>query len=251
MFLARFLVPLVPLVLMLAADTLGQFEAGRRGRVRAAWILLVLLQLWPIARLEELHASQRFYEQRWIAIGKELAARAPPWKLATSPIGAIGWYSRLPIVDLLGITNDALRQVEPDLAITLKGHQRHDARWVLAQQPDAIVLGNGVSPRGEKSLEVNAWERELYLDPQFQAEYEAQLLPIPGSRSLIYFQRRTGNAPAGSTSRSRSRSISRRTSRTAASTSCASCRASSRRTRRTSGATTSPGGSWIRRPSMP
>jgi hypothetical protein len=189
MFLARFFVPLLPLVLLLAADALAAFELTQRSRVRAAWIALVLLQLWPVVRLGELRESQRFYEQRWIAIGKELAAHAPFWTLATSPIGAIGWYSHLPIVDMLGITNDALRHVEPDLAITLKGHQRHDARWVLDQQPDAIVLGNGISPRGERSLDVNAWEKELYLDARFQTGYQARLLPIPGQTSLVYFQR--------------------------------------------------------------
>jgi hypothetical protein len=190
MFLARFLVPLVPLVLLLCADALARFEVGHRMHVRAAWLAILALQLWPIVRLTELRASQRFYEQRWIAIGKELAAKKHFRSLATSPIGAIGWYSQLPIVDMLGITNGALRHVEPDLAITLKGHQRHDAHWVLEQEPEAIVLGNGISPRGERSIDINAWEKELYLDPRFQSEYEARLLPIPEQTSLLYFQRR-------------------------------------------------------------
>ncbi len=195
MFLARFLVPLLPLVLMLAADVLSRFEAQSRVRVRLAWIAIVLLQVWPIVRLRELQESQRFYEQRWIAIGKELALRMPACKLATSPIGAIGWYSHLPIVDMLGITNSALRDKQPDLAITLKGHQRHDEDWLLAQKPDAIVLGNGISSRGEGKLDVNAWEKPLFLDPRFQAGYEARLLPIPGQPSLVYFRRRVGANP--------------------------------------------------------
>ena len=190
MFLARFLVPLVPLVLLLAADVLGELEATRIVRVRLAWVVLLLLQLWPLVRLRELQESQQFYEQRWIAIGKQFAEHGPRGKLATSPIGAIGWYSKLPIVDMLGITNDGLRHVEADLSIDLKGHQRHDANWVLAQEPETIVLGNGISSRGEGKLDVNAWEKELYLDPRFQAGYEARLLPIPGQSSLVYFQRR-------------------------------------------------------------
>ena len=197
MFLARFLVPLVPLTLLLAADALGEFEATQRLRVRLVWCALVLLQLWPLARLTEFRESQQYYEQRWAAIGTQLAARAPAtYKLASSPIGAIGWYSRLPIVDMLGITNTGLRDVPPDLAITLKGHQRHSAQWVLAQQPDGIVLGNGISPRGERSIDINAWERELYEDARFQADYEVRLLPIPGQTSLVYFQRRAGQALA-------------------------------------------------------
>ncbi|MBK7644045.1 MAG: hypothetical protein IPJ19_13505 [Planctomycetes bacterium] len=193
MFLARFLVPILPLVLMLCADALARFEAGARRRVRLLWIAILLLQLWPIARLGELRDSQRFYEQRWIAIGRALAEHAPRgWKLATSPIGAIGWYSKLEMVDMLGLTNRALRDVPPDLSIELKGHQRHDAHWVLGERPDGIILGNGISPRGEKSLDVNAWEKELYLDPRFQSDYEPRLLPIPGQLSLLYFQLRSG-----------------------------------------------------------
>lgn len=198
MYLARFFVPILPLVLMLCMDALGELGAARPARVRAGGALLVLLGLWPLVRLDEFAASHAFYEGRWSAIGEELRKRAPAgFKLASSPVGAIGWHSRVAMVDMLGITNAALRDMAPDPSIELKGHQRSNADWVLAQQPDAIVLGNGELDAEQRSISINGWERALYLHPRFAAEYELCGIPIGSSYPLPYFQRRGGKTLPG------------------------------------------------------
>ena len=60
--------------------------------------------------------ENRFFERHWLAVGDALAARAPAdAAVALSPVGAIGWRSRLSIVDALGLTHDAFARIVPDL----------------------------------------------------------------------------------------------------------------------------------------
>ncbi|MBK7878303.1 MAG: hypothetical protein IPJ77_21820 [Planctomycetes bacterium] len=195
---ARFVVPVLPLLLVLACDAIAELLAHRVVLARAALLVLVAFGAWPCLELAELQGRHRFYEERWIAIGKELGARFPAdTRVATAPIGAIGFHSRLPIVDLLGLTNAAVRRAEPDLSITMKGHHRYDADWALAQEPDLVLLGNGVLLPGQRTLQVSAWERTLVQHPRFAAEYEQLVLPIPGSYDLFLFRRRAsaGRSP--------------------------------------------------------
>lgn len=195
--LARFLVPVLPLLLVLASEAVDGLLVAPRAITYGALAVLVLVGAWPCANVAEYRGRHAFFEERWIAIGKELAARFPPTtRVATAPIGAIGFHSRLPIVDLLGLTNDAIRRAEPDLSITMKGHHRYDADWTLAQEPDLVLLGNGVLLPGERTLQISAWEHTLVQHPRFASEYERFVLPIPGSYELFLFRRRAGT-PGG------------------------------------------------------
>jgi hypothetical protein len=209
MYLARFLVPIVPLAITLTGDVLERVATRWSDRpvvARSTWVgcaALIAIAAWPWARLDELRASHAFYEERWIAIGRELARRAPPEaKLATAPVGAIGFESDLSIVDLLGRTSASLRDAPPDLRITLKGHHRYDAERVIAEAPDLVVLGNGILPGGERRLVVSAWEESLFLHPRFRSEWEARTIDVAGSYPLLYFHRRGGLDLAGSVSAS-------------------------------------------------
>jgi len=198
MELARFAVPVLPLLWMLVGEVLV---------ARAALLLtgaLALALLWPWARRAELHELHAFDERRWIAIGQALGPNVVPepphtgFAIATAPVGAIGYFSQRRIVDLLGVTQRGLERVEPDLAITMKGHHRYDAEHVLRQRPEVVILGNGVLPGGERRLVVSAWERTLFQHPDFQRDYAARTLEIPGSYVLLYFQRRDSTPLRGS-----------------------------------------------------
>jgi hypothetical protein len=136
-------------------------------------------------------------------LGRDLGQRlAPGSRVALAPIGAFGFYSQLPIVDLLGLTNDAIARAEPDLAITMKGHHRYDADWVLAQRPEVVILGNGQLARGESGrpqLVISAWERTLAAHPDFQRDYVPMRVEIEGSYPLIFYLRRDAAVPRGAT----------------------------------------------------
>lgn len=195
----RFFMPTLPLLLLGACE--GLDRAPRALRTAVVTLLALgpaYLQLdWTDDGRTQRRGAHRFFEERWAELGRAFRVAVPPdTRVGISPVGAFGWTSRLPLVDLLGLTHDALLERAPDLETHAKGHHRSDAEWALAQRPEVFVLGNGVlQPDGE--LAINPWERELFQHPRFQAEYEAALVPVPGSDPLPCFLRRGWPRPAG------------------------------------------------------
>jgi hypothetical protein len=199
--LARFFVPILPIALLAACE--GALALAGSSTKLAAASLVAALAFEQIAQRERasLLETQELSEVRWAAIGREVARRVPPGtRVAIAPIGAFGYESRLPVIDLLGLTNREIAAAAPDPAITVKGHHRHDGAWVLAQRPEMIVLGNGwlaEDGSGVPTLTANPWERSIVEDAAFAREYEALVLDVEGSYPLIVHWRRDRERPIG------------------------------------------------------
>lgn len=189
--LARFFVPTLPLAITLAALWMSRYTA-----TVAIYSGLLLCLLWthvtPLVPesywghnrlyLSTLH---QFQEERWASLGRAFGDRVPPdSSVCLSPIGAFGWESDLTIIDVLGLTNGDLRDVEPDLRIPMKGHQRYSADHTLARKPDYIIPGNGVRDPRTGRMAVNPWERDLFAHPEFAAQYTQEVWEIPGGEPL-------------------------------------------------------------------
>ena len=196
----RFFVPLLPLAFLLACEGfLTLFGTSRAACAGGLAVALALLQVPQLDRAFLLETHQHA-EPRWGAIGREVARRVPPsTKVAISPIGAFGYESRLYVVDMLGLTNTEVAKAPPDVGMPLKGHQRSDAEWVLAQRPELVVLGETYVPPdgGAPTMVVNHWERSLLEHPRFLEEYEPLRLEVTGSYPLIAYWRRGVPPPAG------------------------------------------------------
>ncbi len=195
--LARFFVPTLPLATALAAVWMVHSRA-----TIAIYAGLLLCFLWTHATplvpeaywghnrlyLATLH---EFQEERWATLGRVFAERVPPdSSVCLSPIGAFGWESNLAVVDVLGLTNGDLRDVEPDLSIPMKGHQRYSAEFTLARRPDYVIPGNGVRDPRTGRMAVNPWERDLFAHPEFAAQYAQEVWEIPGGEALDVWVRR-------------------------------------------------------------
>jgi hypothetical protein len=201
MELGRFFVPALPVAAVLGCAGFARLCSRPRLRLGAFCVLALALQAPQVRERPALAVRHAAFEQRWLRIGGELRRRcAPGTSVALAPIGAFGWASDLEIVDLLGLTNDAIWRVEPDLAIVDKGHHRHDADWVLAQAPDLVVLANAWMPVGADgvpTMVISAWERDLWEHPDFQAGYLPMALDLEGDQPLIFHLRRGSAPPAG------------------------------------------------------
>jgi hypothetical protein len=81
-----------------------------------------------------------------------LRARGEPVALvATGAIGSFGFYSQLPILDILGLVDATIARTEPppgDERFALPGHQRSNPDYVFSRQPDYILIGR----RGKQRL---------------------------------------------------------------------------------------------------
>ncbi len=196
MVYSRFLVPFVGVG---AVGAVGVVAGLGRGRLRvlpavAAAGLVVALPGAGLAARPQAVFEQRFFEQHWLRMGAAFGELAPPGSaVGVSPIGAFGWASRLPVVDILGLTHAAFLEQPPDLGgVKVKGHHRHDGGWVLDQAPDYLILGNGVIQPQTGTLDANPWEADILADPRFHRMYRPLSLVLEeggGEAVVPYFAR--------------------------------------------------------------
>jgi hypothetical protein len=147
---SRLWVPLVPGLSALSLAALGALPA-RLGRVCPPVLglgLALTAALIASGRaaighaIPPQHASPRVAQ--WAATGLWLRVHYPGQLVATVPIGAIGYYSGLPVLDLVGLTEPAIARggsSVPEGALTKAwiGHERHDTAHVLGRAPGVIV----------------------------------------------------------------------------------------------------------------
>jgi len=139
----------LPLVPMLTALALVGVHDGLKARLRFAAAVPMIVALVVGGRATITHAippqgaSSRIVE--WAAVGAYLRAHYPHGTLvATVPIGAIGYYSGLPILDLVGLTDATIARAGRGVPSELLqkrwiGHERHDLEYVLEREPAVIV----------------------------------------------------------------------------------------------------------------
>ncbi len=194
--LGRFFVPTLPLLYLTGFLGLRELLRARPHVLLPVCALFVLALQWPQLQRFDIRERYAFQEERWKQIGLSLRDRVDEdQRIALSPIGAIGFHSGLHVVDILGLTSDAVWRADPDLTIDLKGHHRYDADWVLSQEPDLCILGNGVLAPGSRTLQLGSWERTLFTHPEFTANYEPFTIPIHESYPLIVYKRRGSPMP--------------------------------------------------------
>ncbi|HEY4055738.1 MAG TPA: hypothetical protein VGM39_03990 [Kofleriaceae bacterium] len=143
---SRLWFPLVPMLSALALVGVGQV-AVRLARARFVPVAVLALAVIVRARVAHTippqHTSPRVLE--WAAVGTYLRAHYPKDALvATVPIGAIGYYSKLPILDLVGLTEPAIARAgrsvpEGSLTRLWIGHERNNTEYVLSRAPRVIV----------------------------------------------------------------------------------------------------------------
>jgi len=152
----RFLVPLAPLLFALGAKGLHEawsslaphIAVGRRRPLGTALLLGCFGVVAVAAPDPALGRTQHGFDWTLASarLGQRLAATLPPSTVVALPhIGAVGYYSRLPVLDLLGlIDRDLARRPRGRTAGALSGfndigHECFDIAWSLARRPAVIV----------------------------------------------------------------------------------------------------------------
>ena len=163
----RYLTPVVPCLAALGSvGVAAWWQRGRFGRATVAGYvaLTLVINFVGVGLLNMKEVRQVFGgDSRWHGIaaerkgdadGEQLAAfrtrllhqRGEPIKsVATGGIGALGFYSGLPIVDILGVIDPVVARtpVQDSDRFSLPGHQRSNADYVFSREPDYILIGNG------------------------------------------------------------------------------------------------------------
>jgi len=207
----RFIVPLLAPLFILT----GVGASALAGRLKALWRPLellafaALLTLVPLSRLMERDVQYRLYDSQtrfevptWTFIGTWLKNNVPPGTtLATIPIGAVSYYSGLPMIDMMGLTDSHIaKRPVASLGAGWAGHEKSDGPYVLSRRPDILLLGNIFVSRAPLSGTGNfpphydpstyARERDLVSDPRFASEYRYAALPLGNGLFLHVFVRK-------------------------------------------------------------
>ncbi|MBK8482745.1 MAG: hypothetical protein IPL40_16535 [Proteobacteria bacterium] len=215
---SRLAVPLVPVLSLLAvvgavgcsqrlvARVPATYGTVTQGSVVAALLAGLLLIGLGNNHRRALPLSHGFDNvRRWTRVGQYLARNHRGKTLATVPIGAIGYFSKLPVIDLVGLTEPAIakagRSVPPELLTRdWIAHERHNTEWVLRRRPDLIITTKWRAEPWRDLSEARAgfladWLllREIKSsrsDKAGQAPYDLLDAPIAPDIHWLMFQRR-------------------------------------------------------------
>jgi len=213
---ARFVVPLLPLMFILG--TLGLSELTRRMGPGSRTLFLAVLfvaaaigfnpdsSLAVLPRghsLPQANSSHFKYMDDplpgFIAMGNALRASAAPGQtIATVPIGAIGYFSGMRVLDMVGLTDSHIAHESLDIkyaASWYPGHDKGDGLYVLAQRPDYIQLVYRLTSQPLPGIDEVGREfksaAELWAAPEFHELYEFAPLRVEGGWYFNLYRLRT------------------------------------------------------------
>jgi hypothetical protein len=205
----RFMVPLLAPMFTLAG--LGLFALNRRLQhsdvaaicLMAAGVGLAAWSFHPRRDISYLMVEEQKSDVAvWSRVGRWLKANVPPTTVvATVPIGAVAFYSGLPTIDMMGLTDRHIARVPVmQLGKGWAGHEKHDGAYVLSREPDMLLLGNiHVSREPQTTISriyssmapaVMIREYDIVSNPTFQRNYHHRSYPLGDGTYLHAFVRR-------------------------------------------------------------
>jgi arabinofuranosyltransferase len=127
-------------------------------------------------------------------LGSAFSAQAPLF--AADPIGCAGYFSKLPMLDMMGLNDRHIARTRPpDFGQGYIGHELGDGRYVLARGPDLVLF---CSPAGS-AIGCFRSGIELAALPDFRNQYPLVNMAPPAApyRSRVWV--RTGSLRIGMT----------------------------------------------------
>ncbi len=198
----RLLLPTLPLAVIVAVE--GLFAAGRGRTDEAAQpkrsdpvpivtIMLVILMMFPGGLKYDRFKNERLAVRIFAHLGQRLREILPPsTSLGLGSTGAIGYYTDMRIVDILGLT-DAHIARNGRIVATQPGHMKTDGAHVLSLRPDLLLLGNVQIHRGRRGVEMmrhKVQEEEIVRQPAFDTDYVFVNIPLGDNFYLSCYKRK-------------------------------------------------------------
>lgn len=210
----RLLAPTMPIMLLLVSSGIGAVETAERRETAAAdsttrdgtdtterWrnpvpvvvVLLVFLAMVPGGIGYRDFLAERVTVGAFAHLGRRLRRILPPGtSIACGSTGAIGYYSGLPIIDILGLTEAHIAR-EGEIVATQPGHMKTDGAYVLEREPDLLLLGNVQihhGPRDRSAMKHKVQEQRIVVQPRFLMEYEFVNIPLSDGFFLSCYKRK-------------------------------------------------------------
>jgi hypothetical protein len=213
----RLMLPALPMFAALTADALARLARVPRGRwwsivlCAAACVEFAVSPALPrysltrrglpsfaatVAQIDRLDAD-------YFAVGAWMREHLQPSAVVAIDVaGIVPYESRLPTIDMLGLTDAHIAHRPIELGRGIAGHEKHDAEYVLARAPDVIVLGLPVlSPSKLHAKDLSAWlgrwlpylpgDASMLETHRFQRDYSLASVPVAGRGWFTFFVRRS------------------------------------------------------------
>lgn len=186
----RFLVPVMPFVCILAAQCIT-YVFTKTNHIMFAVLFLVAINAHHL--FNNWHIHGHILSDRVAVNGKEvglwLKENLPPDAvIATNTAGSIAYYSELPTIDMLGLTDNHIAHRElADMGQGSAGHEKGDGAYVLSRKPDVIQFASSLG-----ALEpMFRSGKEMVNLPEFYSSYEPRIIGLPNGKDVVlYFRKR-------------------------------------------------------------
>jgi hypothetical protein len=191
----RFMLPVVPIVLLLAADALIQV-LGHVISERPAWLrsaaaaaIAVTVAAWVLVvplREDELLNFRRTGRSAAVQIAAWLEEQDPNTYVAVGAAGYVPFHTHLRTLDTLGLTDEHIAH-GPQLsdALNVQGHRKGDGAYVISREPDMIIFGEQITPLPMTELQWRtrlpglAAYNDLLAQPDVWTLYEPAWVKLP------------------------------------------------------------------------
>lgn len=181
----RFYVALMPAFTLLAwrwrRDALAERGVAAapltRARVLRLVLLVALMNLWSFIYTFQglIHRDLQRVVMHFATVGRALQEATPEDAVvATLPIGAVGFFSKRPIHDMMGLVDLHIARVEHDEDRGIIGHQKFDHAYTLAQRPNLVMVLPSLYSDDEAGF--RKWINENSLEPTQYRIYEQTAL---------------------------------------------------------------------------
>ncbi|MCK4235687.1 MAG: hypothetical protein KAX38_01120, partial [Candidatus Krumholzibacteria bacterium] len=156
-------------------------------------LIIMFLAMAPGGTGYDNFTAERVVVRAFARLGQHLHEILPPGtRIACGSTGAIGYYSDMPIIDILGLTESHIAR-HGHIVASQPGHMKTDGRYVLERKPDLLLLGNiqiHRGRRGKERMKHKVQESEIIIQPEFLKNYEFVNIPLRGNFYLSCYKRK-------------------------------------------------------------
>jgi arabinofuranosyltransferase len=212
----RFLLPMIPLIMLLGAWAIGrlvEMVPHRQLRIALAAVLALVFLSQPIRIASHdlrhpylpldrpIGLVEPFDDRnipRFFNLGIEMKKILPTDAvIAVIPAGAIPYASELTTIDMLGL-NDRLIAKQPGVSMGSgrMGHEKGNGALVLDRRPDIILMRNQINPIPGVPAQPESTDffykpiREIWETKSFHLDYEPFVVTVDEKATYTLFRRR-------------------------------------------------------------
>jgi tetratricopeptide (TPR) repeat protein len=185
----RFFLPVLPFFyILLTLTLLDLYKKFKLERLKGEISLVLIVALCtanfflPRNYVNYAQNNEKLFISKMTGYGRLLREKfGAHISIATTTIGAVSYFSRVTVIDMLGLTDSYIANNPEDIPgiSSIWREKKFNAEYVLSRDPDFIMFSTGFKPSAPA-------EKVLFLYSEFRQNYFLYYLPHGNSFMLVY-----------------------------------------------------------------